>query len=451
MNVVSRGVRNALRSPLKSIAIVVMLAVSIGLVLAMLVARTSVNAKIDEVKSSTATNITINPAGMMGGMGSGNALTADEVKKVTSTAHIASVTSTLTDQLGTEDTNLTPSLELGNLGQRMQRFESGDGGNAPMVHVEAGSDGSGTKTFTPRTSVTGTTNPTSTVPSDKLTSGSMIDGSSSDLVALVGKDLATKNSLSVGSTFTAYGKTITVKGIYSTSNKFQDSSVIMPLATVQTLTGQAGAVSSIVAKVDSSDNVADTVSALKSALGDKADITSEQEQAENSVKSLESIASLALAGVIGAAVAGAIIILLAMVMIVRERRREIGVIKAIGGTNGKVVGQFVTEALTLSVIGGIIGLGLGVAVSGPITQSLVSNSNSSQTQQGPVQGGPRGGGFFKAASSQLGTNLKSVTTTVTPDVFASGVGIMLLVAIIGSALPAWSIARIRPAEVLRTE
>jgi len=427
-----------------------MLAVSIGLVLAMLVARTSVNAKVDEIKASTATNITINPAGMMGGMGSGNALTADEVKKVASTPHIANVTSTLTDQLGTDDTNLTPSLELGSLGKRMQRFESGDGGNAPMIHIEAGS-GSGAKTFTPRTSVTGTTAPASIAPSDTLTDGSMIDGSSSDLVALVGKDLATKNSLSVGSTFTAYSKTITVKGVYSTGNKFQDSSIIMPLATVQTLTNQAGAISSIAAKVDSSDNVAGTVADLKSALGDKADITSEQEQAQNSVKALESIAGLALTGVIGAAATGAVIILLAMVMIVRERRREIGVIKAIGGTNAKVIGQFVTEALTLSIVGGIIGLGLGVAVSGPVTQSLVSGTDSPQMQRGPGQVGQRGGGLFQKASSQLGKNLKSVTTTVTPDVFASGVGIMLLIAIIGSALPAWSIARVRPAEVLRTE
>lgn len=86
-----------------------------------------------------------------------------------------------------------------------------------------------------------------------------IDGTSSALIALVGSDLATKNSLTVGSTFTAYTKTITVKGIFKTDNKFQDSGIIMPLATVQTLTDQSGAVTSVVAKVDSSDNVSTTV------------------------------------------------------------------------------------------------------------------------------------------------------------------------------------------------
>jgi hypothetical protein len=42
--------RGALRSPVRSGAIIAMLAISIGLILAMLVARASVNAKISEVK-----------------------------------------------------------------------------------------------------------------------------------------------------------------------------------------------------------------------------------------------------------------------------------------------------------------------------------------------------------------------------------------------------------------
>ena len=47
--------------------------------------------------------------------------------------------------------------------------------------------------------------------------------------------------------------------------------------------------------------------------------------------SLGSISSLATTGVIGATVASAVIVLLTMTIIIRERKREIGVIKAIGG------------------------------------------------------------------------------------------------------------------------
>jgi putative ABC transport system permease protein len=244
--------------------------------------------------------------------------------------------------------------------------------------------------------------------------------------------------------------TITVKGIYTTGNAFQDSGIIMPLEAVQTLTNQAGAVSSVSAKVNSSDNVASTVTALKSTLGDKADITSEAEQAATSVSSLEGIASLTLAGVIAAAAAGALIILLAMVLVVRERRREIGVIKAIGGSSGKVIGQFIVEGLTITIIGAIIGFALGIAVSGPMTTSLVSNSQNTTTAISAAGRGGFSGGFARA-QSQLNTNITQVTATLTPQILIGAIGITLLIALLGSAIPAWLTARVRPAEVLRTE
>jgi putative ABC transport system permease protein len=450
MNVLTRGMRNALRSPIRSGAILIMLAISISLILAMMVARTSVNNKVAEVKATTATKLTISPAGVSGGFGGGNPLTTANVKTITDTAHIKSVDTTLTDQLGTTDTNLTPSFDLGSIGKRIMRFDSSSAGTDSGA-VPSG----GAPQFTapkPRTTVTGTNDPSSIVASSKITSGTTIDGTSSDLVALVGTTLAQKNSLSVGSTFTAYGKTITVKGIFSSDNTFQNNGIIMPIATVQTLTGQPGDVTDITATVDSSDNVSSTVTALKNSLGSVADITSQLDQAASSLQPLESIANLALVGVIGASVAGAVIILLSMIMIVRERRREIGVIKAIGGTNAKVIVQFVTEALTLTILGGILGLGIGILTSGPLTQSLVSSSNNSPTTTLAQGGGGRGfGGGFRAISSQLNTNVKDVTSTLTPQIVTESIGIILLIAIVGSAVPAWAIARVRPAEVLRTE
>ncbi len=453
MNVVSRGVKNALRSPLRSGAIVIMLGISIGLIVAMLVARSSVETKISDLKGSTATGITINPAGISGGFGGGDNLTSDQLKKVVGTAHVKSANSSLRDQMASTDTNLTPSLTLGTFGQRQQRFEGGGGGN----FSGGGGESAAPRTPpTPRTTVTGTTDPNSTVTNGgtlTISSGATINGNSSDLVALVGQTLATKNNLTVGSTFTAYTQTVTVKGIYSSGNTFQDSGIIMPLATVQNLTTQAGAISSINVTVDSADNVASVVSSLKTTLADKADITSQQEQAQSSVSSLQSISNLAMTGVIGATVAGAAIILLTMTMIVRERRREIGVVKAIGGNNFKVITQFVTEALTLTIIGGIIGLAGGVLISGNITQSLVQGQETSQATAARGAGGAGGGirNFASRAGGQIGANVRTVTSTVTPQVFASAIGITLLIAIVGSALPAWLIAKVRPAEVLRTE
>ena len=461
MNVLTRGVKNALRSPLRSGAIVLMFAISIALILSMLVARSSVQAKINEVKATAGTNITIRPAGVMGGMGGGDPLTAAQLATIKSTANVASTTMTLTDQMGTTDTNLTSSLELGAFGQRQMRFESSGSSSSSTTTPSTTGSSDSTETArpapTPRTTVTGTTDVNSVTTNGgalNIISGTTIDANGNGSVALIGTTLATKNSLKVGDTFTAYGSTVTVSGIYKTDSVFQDSGIIMPLKTLQTLTSQTDVVNSVIAKVNSSDNVAAAVTSLKTSLGSAADITSEVENAQASVTSLESISSLALAGVIGAAIAGAAIVLLAMVMVVRERRREIGVMKAVGGTDGKVVGQFTIEGLTLTVIGTIIGIGLGVAVSGPMTTSLVSSQSTATSTASTTSTSTRGmgrPGGFAGGVAQINTNITQVTASLTPQVFATALGLTFLIAIIGSAVPAWLTARVRPAEVLRTE
>lgn len=46
---------------------------------------------------------------------------------------------------------------------------------------------------------------------------------------------------------------------------------------------------------------------------------------------------------------------------------------AIGGPNRRIMGQFITEALTFSVLGGTVGLLVGALAAGSVTSSLVGN------------------------------------------------------------------------------
>lgn len=475
MNTITLGVRNAFRNATRSLSIVIILGLSIGLSLVMLIAHQAVGQKIADVKSSIGNTVTIAPAGFTPGSEANNALTTSGLAQVKSIAHVTNVTETLTDRL----TTIGSSMPFGKFGDSSSSGNNqtslkspitlnsnGESAGGGGLHVQIEGGGSLPSNFSPPIQILGTTDPSQLQNDTNATikSGKLVDGTKDTNDAMISTDMANKNNLKIGSTFTAYGKTLTVVGIFDSGSQGGNDTIIVSLAAEQRLSGQSGDVTNAVAAVDSLDNLSTATTAIKNAMGSSADVTSSEDEANQAVAPLNSVKSVSLYSLIGAACAGAVIILLVMVMIVRERRREIGILKAIGGSNLRIIFQFMSEALTFTILGAAIGLIIGVIGGNPVTNMLVTNSsNSSQNSNTPGPGqftksagaGPVsiGGGQFRQNLSARGlkSNVSSIHANVGWSVLAYGLGAAILIAVIGSAFAGWLIARVRPSEVMRAE
>ena len=149
MNTLTRGVRNAFRNTVRTISIVVMLSLSIGLIIAMLAARSGVETKIESIKSSAGNTITISPAGFRGFEGGGSPLTSEQIASVASLDNVEAVTSSFSDRLTTDDTtSLQSAIEAGKLGGRFGTEQGSTGAQSEMP-IPDSSSGKTTATARP--------------------------------------------------------------------------------------------------------------------------------------------------------------------------------------------------------------------------------------------------------------------------------------------------------------
>jgi putative ABC transport system permease protein len=85
----------------------------------------------------------------------------------------------------------------------------------------------------------------------------------------------------------------------------------------------------------------------------------------------------------GTLLAGIIGVSNIMVIIIKERTREIGIQRAIGATPWRIISQVITESVTLTALAGSFGLVLGVFLLEIINNMLASSAEQSQVFKNP--------------------------------------------------------------------
>ncbi|MBN2558969.1 MAG: ABC transporter permease [Clostridia bacterium] len=123
---------------------------------------------------------------------------------------------------------------------------------------------------------------------------------------------------------------------------------------------------------------------------------------EKIVRPVEGLKSISITFMIVVIILGASILLLLSSISIRERKYEIGVLRAMGMKKSKVALGLWTEILVITAICLILGIGAGVAAAQPITDSLLQvqieaeqdDASGQAVFQGAGSGAGQGGGRF---------------------------------------------------------
>ncbi len=239
----------------------------------------------------------------------------------------------------------------------------------------------------------------------------------------------------VGQTFRMSNTTFTVIGVLQSKGTSMigstDNAIHVPLSTLQgmmarskTATGQH-IVNSITIQVIDKTYLASVKADITSllqvrhqiALGADNDftVTSMDDLTETISTAMNSMTLLlgAIAGI--SLLVGGIGVMNIMLVSVMERRREIGIRKALGAKESDIWGQFLLDSALLTFSGGIIGVAVGWGIS-----YLLSNS-----------------GY--------------ITTLVTTDIVILAVGVSVAIGLFFGFYPAWQGSRLDPIQALRSE
>jgi putative ABC transport system permease protein len=200
---------------------------------------------------------------------------------------------------------------------------------------------------------------------------------SDNLFTAAGTDPIGETVLIRGQPFRVAG-VLQPKGALGASN--QDDVIFIPFTAAQSRLNNSAYVNQIQVQVDSADNVAATQTAITALLEERHHIAAgatddfqirSSNQLVQTTQQISLTLTLLLVGIAAISlIVGGIGIMNIMLVSVTERTREIGIRMAVGARRRDIRDQFLIEAVTLSAVGGIIGILIGLGFGFAITRAF---------------------------------------------------------------------------------
>jgi putative ABC transport system permease protein len=287
--------------------------------------------------------------------------------------------------------------------------------NSSSSNTSGSGNGFNRENFRSMTSVIGINSSDISMDDIVVTNGSVF---SSGNEVILGTTAAQSMNKTVGDTISISNTTFKIVGIYETGNFMDDRGIVMSLDELQNLTGDTGQVSLILVKATGGTNANNLATTIGQKYSNTLSTSTSLSGMNRMNNGLEVISSGSWAVSLLAILVGGIVVIVTMMKAVTERTREIGVLRAIGWTQKRILTMIIGESLVLSLIAVLVGLVIGIGIVEVITATHL---------------------------------LRGVVPAFSAFLLLKGIGVALFLGIIGGIYPAYRASRLSPTEALRYE
>lgn len=249
-------------------------------------------------------------------------------------------------------------------------------------------------------------------------------------VAVLGADLARDLKVKVGDQVTLRGEKFKLQGVLDKTFTAPDNSAMVPLPDAQKLF-----VGDIPAAYRATVNPSDLATSFEVFVKKGYDANQVTERINKEVSGVKALAPdtfkkqiqnntrifnfIILGSALIALVVGGLSIINTMIMSISERTREIGIKKAIGATNRRILREILLESSIIGLLGGLLGLALGW-----LTVLAINAASASQGQE---------------------------VFLTTGRLAVGAVAFSVLLGAVAGFYPAWYAARLNPIDALRSK
>lgn len=295
---------------------------------------------------------------------------------------------------------------------------------------------------------------------------------------VINSELATYNNLKVGDTIKLVDPNdeditydLKITGIFTEKSSDEDNHMDMFSNSVNRIITNSTVVSNIV-KLDedlhskvtpafvltSADDIEEYEKELTTkGMSEYYQLSTNLDTISQETKSVSNLSSFATTFLVITLLIGSIVLFVINMINVRERKYEIGVLRTIGMKKKLVIGQFALELLIVSLVGLVIGAGIGSIISVPtanklLSQEIASAETESQNIEDNFGGMGNGQGRMNRLINSGISNIEKVDTinavvdfTVLSELLAIGIALTL----ISSLAATISISRFSPLTILK--